>query len=102
MKPLDLVNLSELMERTVGNPDMRIGLIDGPVAIDHPDLAGGNIRSISGVLNGACTVANSYACHRGILVVGIRSGKRDSNAPAVCPDCTLRLNCILNHLPLQS
>jgi len=61
MKPLDLVNLSVLMERTVGNPDIRIGLIDGPVAIDHPDLAGGNIHPITGVLSSTSTVASSFA-----------------------------------------
>jgi len=89
MKPLDLVNLNGLMLRTVGNPDIRIGLIDGPVAIDHPDLAGGIIRPVSGALSGTCTVANSYACQHGTFVAGILSAKRGSSAPAICPDCTL-------------
>ena len=42
------------MNLTSGRPEVAIGLIDGPVAIDHPDLAGENIREISGKLRGVC------------------------------------------------
>ena len=38
MNPLDLVKLSQLMQLTSGKPEVVIGLIDGPVAVDHPDL----------------------------------------------------------------
>jgi subtilisin family serine protease len=89
MNPLDLVRLSALMKQTAGSPEIRIGLIDGPVAIDHPDLAGNNIRPISGSLSGMCTVANSLACQHGTFVAGVLSAKRGSTAPAICPDCTL-------------
>ena len=50
------------MERTDGKPEIVIGLIDGPVAIDHPDLGPKNIREIPGKWRGACTMANSAAC----------------------------------------
>ena len=33
MDPLDLVKLTALMERTRGNPEVKIGLIDGPVLL---------------------------------------------------------------------
>lgn len=89
MNPLDLVNLSALMQRTAGIPEIGIGLIDGPVAIDHPDLVGGNSRPASGALGSACTIANSFACHHGTFVAGILSAKRGSVAPAICPNCTL-------------
>ena len=89
VNPLDLVNLGELMRRTTGNPEIKIGLIDGPVAIDHPDLASENIRPVSGALSGACSMANSFACRHGTFVAGILSAKRGSAAPAICPDCTL-------------
>jgi hypothetical protein len=45
--PLDVVRLSPLMERTVGRPEVAIGLIDGPVAADHADLATESIRSLA-------------------------------------------------------
>lgn len=94
VKPLDLVNLRPLMEQTTGSPEIKIGLIDGPVAIDHPDLAGGNIRPISGALSGACTVTNSIACHHGTFVAGILSAKRGSSAPAICPSCSVMVRPI--------
>jgi subtilisin family serine protease len=66
-----------------------IGLIDGPVALDHPDLASGNIREITGRINSACTEPGSAACLHGAFVAGILSAKRGSAAPAICPNCTL-------------
>ena len=48
MTPLDLVNLTALMERTSGSPDLMVGLIDGPIAVNHPDLAEVNLRELPG------------------------------------------------------
>jgi len=89
MDPLDLVKLRPLMELTNGRPEISVGLIDGPVLIDHSDLAGANIREVSGKGDGACAVANSHACMHGTFVAGILSAKRTSPAPALCPNCTL-------------
>jgi len=86
---LDLVGLAPLINCTSGRPGVKIGLIDGPVAIDHPDLAGQRIREISGNIGSACTLANSAACLHGTFVAGILSAKRGSSAPAICPECTL-------------
>src|SRR5262249_62101863 len=65
------------------------GRIDGPVALDHPDLAGGTIREITGRINSACTQPSSTACMHGTFVAGILSARRGSVAPAICPNCTL-------------
>ena len=89
MNPLDLVKLTALMERTSGSPELKIGLIDGPVVTQHPDLAGEHLREIPGNNGGACTQANSAACLHGTFVAGILSAKRGSVAPAICPNCTL-------------
>lgn len=94
MNPLDLVKLTALMELSNGRPETVIGLIDGPVAIDHPDLAGENIRKIPGQLRGICTIGNSVACMHGTFVAGILSANRDSAAPAICPKCTLLVRSI--------
>jgi subtilisin family serine protease len=96
MNPLDLIKLSQLMELTSGRPEVVIGLIDGPVAVDHPDLANSNVREIPGRLGGVCTMANSIACTHGTFVVGILSGKRTSSAPAICPGCTLLVRPIFS------
>jgi subtilisin family serine protease len=89
MTPLDLVGLTPLINRTSGRPDVTIGLIDGPVAMNHPELAGQHIREIPGNGGGTCTQADSMACLHGTFVAGILSAKRGSSAPAICPDCTL-------------
>src|SRR5215470_8053270 len=89
MSPLDLVKLTALMERSSGKPEMMIGLIDGPVAMNHPDLATENIREVSGKLRGTCAQANSTACMHGTFVAGVLCAKKNSAAPAICPNCTL-------------
>jgi subtilisin family serine protease len=87
MTPLDLVKLPQLMELSAGRSDIMVGLIDGPVAVGHCDLAG-NIREMPGVAAG-CAQATSVACLHGTFVAGLLSAKRGSIAPAICPDCTL-------------
>jgi subtilisin family serine protease len=89
MGPLDLVNLTPLMARTSGRAEIKIGLIDGPVALDHPDLAAHNIHQVSGKQSGACSTASSMACIHGTFVAGMLMAKRGSAAPAICPGCTL-------------
>jgi subtilisin family serine protease len=86
---LELVRLKQLMERTSGRSDVKIGLIDGPVAIDHPDLPSSNIREIPSKLPGACARTGSSACKHGTFVAGILLAKRGSGAPAIAPECTL-------------
>jgi len=66
-----------------------VGLIDGPVAIDHPDLARGNIREVQDGAPGACARAESAACLHGTFVAGMLSAKPGTSAPAICPGCTL-------------
>ena len=89
MSPLDLVKLSALMQLTSGRAETMVGLIDGPVAMGHSDLAAEKIREIPGRLRGTCDRANSAACLHGTFVAGILCAKRSSAAPAICPDCTL-------------
>jgi subtilisin family serine protease len=40
VSPLELVRLDDLMERGQGRPEITVALIDGPVALKHPELAG--------------------------------------------------------------
>jgi subtilisin family serine protease len=86
---LFLVGLPPLMERTSGRPEISIGLIDGPVAINHPDLTVANIHEVPGKLPGACVGASSAACAHGTFIAGILLAKRGSVAPAICPGCSL-------------
>jgi hypothetical protein len=85
---LRLVRLEVLMKRTSGSPDIGVGLIDGPVAIDHPDLDAARIRPV-GASPSACGRLTDRACGHGTFVAGILAARRGSQAPAICPGCTL-------------
>jgi len=94
MIPLDVVKLTPLMAHTRGSPDLTVGLIDGPVAMSHPDLVATRIHEIPGRLAGTCAHASSAACQHGTFVAGILGARRQSPAPAICPDCPLLLRPI--------
>ncbi|MGH7029029.1 MAG: S8 family serine peptidase [Stellaceae bacterium] len=82
------------MERTSGSPDVKIGLIDGPVVARHSDMTSESLHEIPGSSGAACTQTNSVACLHGTFVAGILSARRSSPAPAICPNCTLLLRPI--------
>jgi subtilisin family serine protease len=82
------------MELSSGSPEVTIGLIDGPVVAEHPDLAGARFREIHQNKAGTCAQANSTACLHGTFIAGILSAKRRSIAPAICPNCTLLIRPI--------
>jgi subtilisin family serine protease len=77
------------MERSSGNPGVQIGVIDGPVFVQHPELSQGRVRQISSNNGAACAQAASMACLHGTFVTGILAAERTSRAPAICPNCTI-------------
>src|SRR5262245_12637584 len=86
LSPLDLVRFRVLMARTTVRPEITIGLIDGPVAKNHPDLVGMNIHEVGNLApNGHAGPASMHATY----VAGILSGRRGGTAPSICPDCTI-------------
>ncbi|MFA4901864.1 MAG: S8 family serine peptidase [Desulfobaccales bacterium] len=89
MTPFDLVNLPPLIALTSGRPEVMIGLIDGPVALDHPDLPRENLKEVSGPHQSKCAENGSAACLHGTYIAGILCGKRDSIVPGICPNCTV-------------
>ena len=96
---MDVVKLSDLMERTSGSPQVRIGLIDGPVLTTHPDLTVEHLREIPGHHSTMCAQATSVACLHGTFIAGVLSAKRDSPAPGICPSCTLLLRVVFSETP---
>jgi subtilisin family serine protease len=87
------------MARTSGRPEISIGLIDGPVALDHPDLAAENIREVPGKLPAACADAGDAACAHGTFIAGILHARPMSVAPAICSGCTLLVRPIFSEAP---
>jgi subtilisin family serine protease len=96
--PWDLVGLGPLIASTSGRSEVGVGLIDGPVAVDHPDLASEMIRALPGRQT-SCTLSAGAACFHGTFVAGILSARRGSGAPALCPGCTLIVRAIFSDAP---
>jgi|SRR5215471_1272803 len=96
MDPLDFVNLTALMEGTTGSTEIRVGLIDGPVWLSHPDLSGANVHEVPGKSGGACSQAASVACTHGTFVAGVLAARRGSSAPSICAGCTLLVRPIFS------
>jgi subtilisin family serine protease len=94
MDPLTLIKLHSLWSISSGRPEVVVGVIDGPVDLNHPDFQGSDIRTIKDSQLAACKSASSIACMHGTFVTGILCAKRGSAAPAICPGCKIILNPI--------
>lgn len=99
MNPLDVVQLTPLMALSSGRPEVSIGLLDGPVALDHPDLAQARVQALSASVPAACLQASSAACRHGTLVAGILCAPRHAAAPAICPACTVLVRPVFTETP---
>jgi subtilisin family serine protease len=86
------------MALTSGASEIVIGMIDGPVAVDHPLLAKENVRVLSDDAAQACARAGRIACTHGTFVAGILAAQRNSGAPAICPGCSLLVRPIFRNV----
>jgi subtilisin family serine protease len=98
---LEVAGLTTLMRITAGISKVAVGLVDGPVATDQPDLATENIRYLS-LANVALTESNRVATAHGTFVAGILMARRGSRAPAICPGCTLLVRPIFLKAPADT
>lgn len=96
MDTIQLVKLSRLMKLSTGNPNIKIGVIDGPVDFSHPDFSNLNFRTIHQTSLEKCKNSTSLACKHGTLVTGIMASSRGSPSLAICPNCTFILNPIFS------
>jgi subtilisin family serine protease len=90
---LQLVRLDSLMSLTLGSPAVGVGLMDGPVAVGHPDFHGARIRWI-GSSGPSPASGDDIARNHGTFVAGILAARRESEAPAICPGCTMLIRPI--------
>jgi subtilisin family serine protease len=96
MDALDLIRLRPLMEISKGSSDISIGIIDGPVDLDHPSYSNSKIRTTKESEYAKCTRADSISCLHGTFVTGMLVSERGSSALAICPDCEIILRPIFN------
>lgn len=99
---LNLVQLAPLMNLSSGTPEIVIGLMDGPVAMNHQDLATESVRGIGGEPRAGYAHTGSAACTHGTFTAGILSAKRGSPAPAICPGCSLLVRPIFKEVAAEN
>ena len=93
MDAVSRLRLSSLMAKSAGT-GISIGVIDGPVDLNHEVFAGSKIRTTKNSEVTACRNADNIACMHGTFVTGILTGRRETQAPALCPDCEIILRPI--------
>ena len=79
--PLTLCGVAPLMASMSGDPRLVIGLIDGPVAVDHPGLEPNRVRRMT------MPAGWRQGGPDGTFVAGVLVGRRGTSAPGVCPGC---------------
>jgi subtilisin family serine protease len=94
MDSLDLTRLQSLMNLSSGHPDISIGIVDGPIYLDHPAFQTSKIKTVRDSQFDVCKNASSIACSHGTFIAGILCAKRGLPAPAICPDCNIIFNPI--------
>jgi subtilisin family serine protease len=94
MDPLIQTGLQSLMNVSSGDPNIVIGIIDGPVDLNHPAFQDSNIKTVRDSQINACKNATSIACSHGTFIAGILCATRGFSAPAICPNCKIILNPI--------
>jgi subtilisin family serine protease len=93
--------LEALMDATAGRAEIIIALIDGPVAVEHPDFQRENMRYLDEGVGIDCHPSAS-ACIHGTFVAGILHARRDAFFPGLCPQCTLIINPIFRGMKPSS
>jgi len=94
MDPLNQIGLQSMMNVSSGHPDIVIGVIDGPVDLNHPAFQTSNIKTVRDSQVDACKNATSLACSHGTFIAGILCANRGFSAPAICPNCKFIFNPI--------
>lgn len=94
-----IIALDSLASLTEGNPEIVVGIIDGPVDTTHPDFRDSRISPVGDATPATCTAPDSFACVHGTFVAGIICGRRGSQAPAIAPGCTVLVRTIFCEAP---
>lgn len=88
------------MDLGIGDPGLIIGMVDGPIAVEHPSLSSSRIVFAGGRQH-ACIDPRSLACLHGTFIAAELSAPRESAAPAICPGCTLLSRPIFSEVMIR-
>ncbi len=86
-------NLDDLWKITLGNPAVRVAILDGPTNLKHTCLAGTNSRYIS-----QRPSATSQSSH-GTFITSLIAAEHSSDVKGVAPKCSFLLHDIYREKP---
>lgn len=92
MNILHLLKLQSLMKLSSGNPNLIIGIIDGPIDLNHGAFDKSHFLQVRGSTQ--CDSIDDNACRHGTSISGILAAKRGVQALSVCPSCTFAIRPI--------
>jgi subtilisin family serine protease len=84
---VELIKIKSLMQITAGSFHLPIGLIDGPIDVNHSALKKSRIVQIIGDGQDSTFSANG-AIEHGTFMAGILASHRDY-LPSICPKCPI-------------
>jgi cyanobactin maturation PatA/PatG family protease len=95
--------ISELHEHTLGDPHVRIALLDGPVSLKHPCFKGAKLQVTSDLAVETCSTAGARSCDHGTRVASIIFGQHSQTSPhfGIAPACSGLVIPIFNDRPSQ-
>ncbi len=94
MEILQLLKLPSIMKLSSGNPDLIVGMIDGPIDLKHDAFDNTHIIQVSPSYPILCNSIDDKACKHGTSITGILAAKRGVHALSICPSCTFALRPI--------
>jgi subtilisin family serine protease len=87
---LRMTGLTSLMERSAGDPDVRIALIDGAIA-DDPRFVAARVRSIAAERRQPSSTADDHATQIASMLVG-----RGPGLLGICPRATILSSAVVD------
>jgi len=77
--------LDELWDETLGDPEITIAVLDGPVDLAHPSLAAANLTALG--LTSQATITDGTASKHGTHVASIIFSQHNSSVLGIAPHC---------------
>jgi cyanobactin maturation PatA/PatG family protease len=81
----DLLNLDALWDKTLGDPDICIAVLDGSVDLSHPCFKGSTLTEIQTLVSDSSS--KGYALQHGTHVSSIIFGQHNSSVWGIAPHC---------------
>ena len=86
--PVNIPGLKELWEETLGDPNICIAILDGPVDQSHPSLASANLKQLETLVSNSANSANKgSAFAHGTHIASVIFGQHDGEIKGIAPRC---------------